>query len=110
MHELMTIIRKRPGVSTEDFRHFMEHEYGPTYAAMPQVKRYVQFYLDDMSSGDGAPAVDAIVQIAFSSAEDMKTALATDAYRQAAERRKAFMLDAPEGIYPTRIAATKILV
>jgi EthD domain len=110
MHELMTMIRKRPDISVADFRHFMEHEYGPIYGTMPEVKRYVQFFLDDLSSGGGAPPIDAIVQIAFASIDDMKVALATDAYRQAVERRKVFMLDGPFGIHPTLIAATKILV
>jgi hypothetical protein len=42
MLRLMTVIRKRPESSTEDFRRFMELEYGPTYVALPQVKEYVQ--------------------------------------------------------------------
>ena len=48
MLRLMTVIRKRPEISTEDFRRFMELEYGPTYAALPQVKEYVQYYLTDL--------------------------------------------------------------
>lgn len=39
MLTLMTVIRKRPEVFTEDFRHFMEHEYGPIYAALPWSSR-----------------------------------------------------------------------
>jgi hypothetical protein len=110
MHELLTMVRKRPEISTADFRHFMEHEYGSTYAAMPEVRRYVQYFLDDASDGSGAPSVDAIIHIAFSSIDDMKAALATDAYRHAAERRKAFMVDGPIGIHPTRIAQIKSFV
>jgi hypothetical protein len=35
---MLTVIRKRPEVTTEEFRHFMEVEYGPTYAALPQTR------------------------------------------------------------------------
>jgi hypothetical protein len=42
MFTMLTVIRKRPEVSTEQFRHFMEFEYGPTYAALPQTREYVQ--------------------------------------------------------------------
>ena len=110
MYELMTMIRKRPEVSTADFRHFMEHDYGPTYAAMPEVKRYVQYFLDDLSSGEGAPVVDAIVQIAFASSDTMRRALASDAYAAASVLRRAYMVDGAIGIHPTRVAETKILV
>jgi hypothetical protein len=50
MFELMTIIRKRPEVSTEEFRVFMEHEYGPTYVAMPQTRSHTHYYLDDLTT------------------------------------------------------------
>jgi len=110
MHELMTMIRKRPEVSAADFRRFMKLEYGPTYVAMAEVKRYVQYYLDDLSSGSGAPPVDAIVYIAFGSVEEMKVALATESYANAAGARQAYMLDGPIGIHPTLVAAVKNLV
>jgi hypothetical protein len=110
MQELMTMIRKRPEVSTADFRRFMELEYGPTYVAMPQVKRYAHYYLDDLSSGSGAPPVDAIVHIAFASVDEMKVALAADSYAKAAQARQTYMLDGPFGIHPTLVAATKNLV
>ncbi|TFV33003.1 hypothetical protein E4K10_28140 [Streptomyces sp. T1317-0309] len=81
MLTLMTVIRKRTEISTEDFRHFMEHEYGPTYAALPQVREYVQYYLSD-SGGDGAEEpIDAIVRISFDSEAAMREALATEEYR-----------------------------
>jgi len=110
MHELMTMIRKRPEVSAADFRRFMELEYGQTYVAMPQVKRYVQYYLDDISSGSGAPPVDAIVYIAFESIDEMKVALATESYAKAAAARQVYILDGPFGIHPTLVSATKTLV
>ncbi|MEB8338235.1 EthD domain-containing protein [Streptomyces endophyticus] len=95
----MTVIRKRPEVSTEDFRRFMEDEYGPTYVALPQVREYVQYYLSD-SGGDGAEdPIDAIVRISFDSEATMREALATDAYRKAHELRKAWMRDTSVGIH-----------
>jgi hypothetical protein len=36
MYTMMTVIRKKPEVSSADFRHFMEFEYGPTYSGLPE--------------------------------------------------------------------------
>ncbi|NMO50741.1 EthD family reductase [Actinoplanes sp. TBRC 11911] len=92
MYTLMTVLRKKPEVSTEDFRHFLEHEYGPAYVAMPQVRHYVQRYVTDLAT-DPADPMDAFVEISFDSPEAMREALDTDGYRQAHERRQAYMAD-----------------
>jgi hypothetical protein len=94
--EKITVIHKRPEVSTEEIRDFMEHPYGPTYVAIAIV-----------DAADGAePTIDAIVPIAFDSKEDVAFALASEAYRDAAQLRKAFMQVTSRGIHPPRIART----
>lgn len=102
MLTLMTVLRKRPEISTEAFRQFMATEYGPTYAALPQVTEYVQYYLADRA-GDGAEdpidAIDAIVRISFESEQTMREALATPEYARAHERRKAYLRDTSAGIH-----------
>ncbi|WP_250853400.1 EthD domain-containing protein [Streptomyces rhizosphaericus] len=95
----MTVIRKRPEVSTEDFRRFMEHEYGPTYAALPQVREYVQYYLTDAVSDCVEEPIDAIVRISFDSQSAMREALATPEYQRAHELRGAYMREASTGIH-----------
>ncbi|MEV5775090.1 EthD domain-containing protein [Streptomyces antimycoticus] len=95
----MTVIRKRPEVSTEDFRRFMEHEYGPTYASLPQVREYVQYYLSDTGQDGAEEPIDAIVRISFDSQETMREALATEAYRKAHDLRQAYMRDTSVGIH-----------
>jgi hypothetical protein len=99
MYTLMTVIRKRPEISTEEFRRFMAVEYGPTYAGMPQVTEYVQYYLSDLATDGAEEPIDAIVHITFESAEAMREALDTDAYRQAHELRKKYMRDTSLGIH-----------
>ncbi|MEU5083535.1 MULTISPECIES: hypothetical protein [Streptomyces] len=45
----------------------MEHEYGPTCAALPQVREYVEYYLADTVSGSAEEPIDAIVRISCDS-------------------------------------------
>jgi hypothetical protein len=89
MYTLMTVLRKRTEVSTEEFRHFMEHDYGPAYVSLPQVRHYVQRYVTDLS--DDPEPIDAIVEISFDSPGEMRTALQTEVYRRVHELREAYM-------------------
>ncbi|MGW7427777.1 EthD domain-containing protein [Streptomyces sp. NPDC054813] len=106
----MTVIRKRPEVSTEDFRRFMELEYGPTYVALPQVKEYVQYYLTDLTADGNEEPIDAIVQIGFESEQEMREALATQEYQRAHDLRRAYMRDTSTGIHSAVLERTVRLV
>lgn len=110
MLTLMTVIRKRPEVSTDDFRRFMETEYGPVYACLPQVREYVQFYVDDLARDGAEEPIDAIVRIAFDSDESMQQALATPEYRKAHELREAYMRETSVGIHSASLAREVRLV
>ncbi|MDR7009296.1 EthD domain-containing protein [Paraburkholderia strydomiana] len=100
MHTIMTVLRKRPEISTEAFRHFMEFQYGPTYVAMPQTRAYVHYYLSDAAADAAESPIDAIVTISFESRDAMDCALQSDGYRSAQIMRKAFLLDASIGVHP----------
>ncbi|GIH14529.1 hypothetical protein Raf01_27010 [Rugosimonospora africana] len=110
MFTLMTVIRKKPDVTTEDFRHFMEHEYGPTYQAMPETRSYVQFYLSDLMTDGAEPPIDAIVQISFESQDEMRKALQTDGYRRAHEMRTRYMRETSVGIHSAVVDEVVTLV
>ena len=99
MHTHMTVVRKRPEVSTQDFRRFMETEYGPIYVTMPQVKEYVQYYLADRATDGVEEPIDAIVLISFDSEAAMAQPLATPEYRRVSELREAYLRDTSTGIH-----------
>jgi hypothetical protein len=99
MHILLTVLRKRPEITTEQFRAYMEHEYGPTYSAMPQTREYVQYFVDDLAADDAEEPIDAIVRIAFDSVESMQEALDSDRYRRAHDARKRYIRESSVGIH-----------
>jgi len=103
MFTLMTVIRKKPEISTEDFRRFMKYEYGPTYKALPQTRAYSQYHLTDLATDGAEDAIAAIVQISFDSPESMAEALSTDAYNRAHEMREKYMRETSVGIHSARV-------
>lgn len=110
MYTMLTVIRKRPEVTTEEFRHFMEVEYGPTYAGLPQTREYVQYYLADVMTDGAEEPIDAIVRISFDSPQQMKEALAADSYKKAHAMRQAYMRETSVGIHSAVVDKTVTLV
>jgi|SRR5882757_7093333 len=110
MFTLLTVIRKKPEITTEDFRHFMEFEYGPTYSGLPETREYVQYYLSDLMNDGAEPAIDAIVRISFDSPEEMKKALQAESYKRAHKLREGFMRETSVGIHSAIVDKTVELV
>jgi uncharacterized protein (TIGR02118 family) len=110
MHTLLTVIRKKPEISTEDFRRFMKVDYGPTYQGLPQTRAYVQYFLADVMTDGAEPPIDAIVQISFDSVEAMSEALESDSYQEAHELRMAYMQETSVGIHSAVVEETNRLV
>jgi hypothetical protein len=110
IYTLLTVIRKRPEITTERFREFMEHEYGPTYAGLSQTRSYIQYYLDDLASDGAEDPIDAIVKISFDSPEEMREALTSDSYQRAHRLRERYMRETSSGIHSAVVATTVTLV
>lgn len=110
MFTMMTVIRKKPEISTEDFRHFMEFDYGPTYVGLPETREYIQHYLSDVMTDGAELPIDAIVQISFDSKEEMMKALQADSYKKAAKMREEYMRETSVGIHSAVVEKTLKLV
>ncbi|MFI6999929.1 EthD domain-containing protein [Nocardia sp. NPDC050175] len=110
MFTMMTVIRKRPNVTTEEFRRFMRYEYGPTYVGLPETRSYVQYYLSDVMSDGAEPPIDAIVEISFDSEADMRRALQAESYQRAAALRAEYMCETSVGVHSAVLDEKVVLV
>jgi hypothetical protein len=110
MFTMLTVIRKKPDITTEDFRHFMEVEYGPTYVGLPETREYIQYYLSDVMTDGAEPPIDAIVQISFDSEEEMRKALQADSYKKAHKMREEYMRETSVGIHSAIVDKTVKMV
>jgi hypothetical protein len=109
MFTVLTVIRKRSEVTTDQFRHFMKNVYGPTYTEMPQTRSYVQYFLSDVATDTAEDPIDAIVQISFDSQEEMQKALQVPSYEAAAKAREAYMRDTSVGIHSAVVDETNTM-
>lgn len=110
MFTMLTVIRKKPEITTEDFRHFMEVDYGPTYVGLPETREYIQHFLADVMTDGAELPIDAIVQISFDSKEEMQKVLQADSYKKAHEMREKYMRETSIGIHSAVVEKTLKLV
>lgn len=72
MIKVIEVVKRRPGMSVEDFRHHWRHVHGPIVARVPGLRRYVQSPTRLGGYRNGEPAFDGIAEVVF----DDKAALA----------------------------------
>lgn len=72
MIKVIEVVKRRPGMSVEDFRHHWRNVHGPVVARVPGLRRYVQSPTRLGGYRHGEPAFDGIAEVSF----DDKSALA----------------------------------
>ena len=103
MFTILVVVRKRPEVSTEDFRRIWKEEYGPMYKMMPEVKSYQQFHLSDRRKDNAEDPIDGVTILSFESEEEMNKAWSTEVYKEAAKIRESIMRETAVGVHVTSV-------
>ena len=103
MFTILVVVRKRPEISTEDFRRIWKEEYAPMYRQMPQVKSYKQYHLTDRRKDNTEDPIDGVAILSFDSEEDMKKAWSTKIYKEAAKIRERIMRETAIGVHVTGV-------
>ena len=103
MFTILVTVRKRPEVSTEEFRRVWKEDYGPMYRQMPQVKSYQQYHLCDRRKDDTEDPIDGVTIMSFESEEEMQKAWDTEIYKKAAKIRESIMRETTVGVHVTSV-------
>ncbi len=75
MVKSMTLFKRKPGTTLEEFNRYWKEKHGPTVMKiLPGVKRYVQSHVVDL--GKGEPKYDGAAEVWFANIEDYKKAAA----------------------------------
>lgn len=68
MFKVMIVLSRKPGMSVEAFRRYWRETHGPKAAAMPGVRRYVQYSSVPGPTG-AAPGHDGIAELWYDDEE-----------------------------------------
>jgi uncharacterized protein (TIGR02118 family) len=99
MFTIAVVVRKKPELSTEEFRRIWRDIYAPIYRNLPQVKSYIQYHLADRRKDDSEDPIDGIAIMSFESESEMKQAWATEAYKVGAKIRETIMRETAVGVH-----------
>jgi uncharacterized protein (TIGR02118 family) len=68
MFKVLSLLKRKPGMSVEDFQHYWRHRHGPLVADHAEVRRYVQSHALMQGYQKGELLFDGLSEIWFDSA------------------------------------------
>lgn len=79
MIKRFVILRRKPGMSVEEFRNYWKTIHGPLIAKIPGLLRYIQYHV--RSSSGVADPIDGIAELWFQSEFDQQKAYKSPEYQ-----------------------------
>ena len=74
-------LRRKPGMSLADFRHYWVEVHGPIVKRLPGLRRYVQCHTVDAAYGYAEPRWDGVAQLWLDSPEAYRAMLDSDEFQ-----------------------------
>lgn len=74
-------LRRKPGMSLADFRHYWIEVHGPIVKRLPGLRRYVQCHTVDAAYGYAEPRWDGVAQLWLDSPEAYRAMLDSDEFQ-----------------------------
>lgn len=80
MIKRFVILRRKPGMSIEDFRNYWQHLHGPLIAKIPGLLHYTQYHVTSELLDSTDEPIDGIAELWFESEEAQQRAYKTPEY------------------------------
>ncbi len=81
----VSFIKRKPGMSPEEFSRYWRKVHGPLALALPGLRRYVQCHVVPSTYEKGEPAYDGVAQIWFETLADLQYAMDSSEYKRSAQ-------------------------
>ena len=92
MVKIVYVIKRKEGMSVEEFQTYWRKTHAPIAAAIPGVRRYVQCHtLLELYRDSGEPAFDGAAELWFDSLEAVREAFQTEETAAARESELNFV-------------------
>jgi uncharacterized protein (TIGR02118 family) len=94
MIKIISLLRRKEGMTHEEFVHHWENVHGPLLRRLPEVRRYVQSHIvverpSPVSAIDGE--IDGIVELWYDDVETLERVWASSAVKEIAEDTRHFI-------------------
>jgi uncharacterized protein (TIGR02118 family) len=81
MVKTITFIKRKPGMSVEDFGRYWRTKHAPIVTKLPGLRRYVQCHTIPSGYRNGEPAYDGVAEVWFDSTDAMRESATTPEFR-----------------------------
>ncbi|CAN5273255.1 hypothetical protein BH10PSE19_BH10PSE19_17060 [soil metagenome] len=81
MIKRFVILRRKPGMSVEEFRSYWENVHGPLIAKIPGLIKYIQYHVRSERIDNIEDPIDGIAELWFDSEESQRQAYKTKEYQ-----------------------------
>jgi uncharacterized protein (TIGR02118 family) len=85
MIKRFVVLRRKAGLSKDEFSRYWAEHHGPLIARLPGLKRYVQYHVRSDRLDDLDPEIDGIAELWFEDEAAQKAAYATEEYARVVE-------------------------
>ena len=110
MIKRFVVLRKKPGMSTQQFRRYWKDVHGPLIAALPGLIKYVQYHVRSELIDDAGTPIDGLAELWFESDEAQKRSYATPEYRAVVSDEPNLFEMSGHYIHPMMTEDTVVLV
>lgn len=83
MIKVCELVRRRPGLSVEEFQRYWREVHGPIVAALPGLRRYTQSHPLPGGYRKGPLPFDGVAELWFDTKDDLAAIAGTDAFARA---------------------------
>ena len=107
MRKIVTLLKRAPGVSVEDFQGYLRSSHGPRVARGPGLRRYVQSHALLQGYAKGELLFDAVSEMWFDSVQAFERFSASSEFSQARVDEASFVDGARTVVMPVDVHVIK---
>lgn len=108
MYKMTTLMKRRAGISIEDFQRYWLENHARVAASAPGLRRYVQSHTLPQGYSKGERVYDGISEMWFDSKASYQTAFSDPMFKKALDRDEKLHLDLSRKVYmPVEVVVIK---
>jgi uncharacterized protein (TIGR02118 family) len=107
MIKRFVILRRKSGMSVEEFRDYWQHVHGPLIARIPGLMKYIQYHVHSEISDNIDSPIDGVAELWFASEEAQRLAYSTPEYQAVVDDEPNLFAMNSHSIHP--VMADKII-
>lgn len=110
MFQMIVILRRKPGMSVEEYRKHWREKHGSLFRKFPQIKKYTQYHVSDHARDDTDQPIDGVAILEFESKDAMNEAWKMADYEAIRIDEPRFLDIGSKGVHVVHVDAIESII